>query len=62
MVRLFWKSTQVLARRNRGASGVNVAGAVAEHLNNRLEAFERQQKEESELQDSASDEPSMTTD
>jgi len=45
-----------------GASGVNVAGAVAEHLNNRLEAFERQQKEESELPDSASDEPSMTTD
>ncbi|MEC9120157.1 MAG: RimK family alpha-L-glutamate ligase [Candidatus Thermoplasmatota archaeon] len=45
-----------------GASGVNVAGAVAEHLNNRLEAFERQQKKESELPDSASDEPSMTTD
>ena len=45
-----------------GASGVNVAGAVAEHLNNRLQAFERQQKEEAELPDSASDESSMTTD
>lgn len=45
-----------------GASGVNVAGAVAEYLNNRLEAFEGQQKEESVLPDSAFDEPSMTTD
>jgi len=45
-----------------GASGVTVARAVAEHLNNRLEAFERQQKEEAKLSDSASDGTSMITD
>ena len=44
-----------------GASRVNVAGAVAEHLNKRLEAVERQNKEE-ELVNSSSDESSMITD
>ena len=45
-----------------GASRVNVAGAVAEHLNKRLEAVERQNKEEEELVNSSSDESSVITD
>ena len=44
-----------------GASRVNVAGAVAEHLNKRLEAVERQNKEE-ELVNLSSDESSVITD
>ena len=45
-----------------GASRVNVAGAVAEHLNKRLEAVERQNKEGEELVNSSSDESSVITD
>ena len=45
-----------------GASRVNVAGAVAEHLNKRLEAVERQNKEEEELTNSSSDESSVISD
>ena len=45
-----------------GASRVTVAGAVAEHLNKRLEAVERQNKEEEELTNSSSDESSVITD
>jgi len=45
-----------------GASGVNVAEAVAQHLNNRIEEIERQKKDEAELVNSASDESSVISD
>ena len=45
-----------------GASGVNVAEAVAQHLNNRIEDIQRQKKDEAELVNSASDESSVISD
>ena len=45
-----------------GASGVNVAAAVAQHLNDRLDAIERQQKGEAEMANSTSDKQSMISD
>ena len=45
-----------------GASRVNVAGAVAEHLNKCLEAVERQNKEEGELTNSSPDDASVISD
>ena len=44
-----------------GASGVNVAGAVAQHLNERLQAYENQKTQEADIVISKQNKSSLTS-